>query len=140
MSTLAVLAACLTLDQSAVAALDVAMPLSVEYEYGGALYVQKDGCHGFTAPQTSGSKYDLELHIVLPVGAHVAGIYHTHPGEGDVRRFSGNDVLKQRALRVPSYIGVVSTREVFALDKSPVINQRTSVLNKMAVYGREVSR
>lgn len=110
--------ACMTLDDAAKAALAEAVPLSAEHEYGGALYVKSDGCHGFTAPATSGSKYNVELHLTLPVGGHLAGIYHTHPGlpHQTPEKFSYNDVHVHVELDVPSYIGVVRTGDVYVLD------------------------
>jgi proteasome lid subunit RPN8/RPN11 len=109
---------CPTLHEAARAALTAALPLSTQFEYGGALYVL-DGCHGYTAPQTSGSEYHVDLRVNLPAGAALAGIYHTHPGlQEQGRLFSPADVHTHDSLLVPSFIAFAATGELFALDST----------------------
>lgn len=105
-----------TVTDAARAALAAAIPLSTKFEHGGALY-SLDSCYGFTAPQTSGKRTSVELRVALPKGAHLAGIYHTHPGKkADAHTFSADDVATQRRLNVPSYIGVVIDDSLRVLD------------------------
>lgn len=110
---------CLSLDDSARAALDEALPISAEtgHEYAGALYVI-DGCYSYTPPQTSGEKKDVAITITLPKGAQLAGIYHTHPHSPYAHLFSPNDVAAARALGVPSYIGLVSDSSMRVFEPS----------------------
>ncbi len=106
---------CLTLDEAAKAALAEAMPLSTEFEYGGAIIV-RDGCHTFTPPKTSGLIGDVAVRVAFSTSYTLAGIYHTHPANSPLDHvFSPADVRTQRALQVPSYIGVVSTGMVKVL-------------------------
>lgn len=128
--------ACMTLHEAACAAIAEARPLSAEFEYGGVLFAV-GGCYAYSAPQTSGDKHNVTIRALKPAGATLAGIYHTHPGRDERRthEFSPNDVRVQAAMRVPSFIGVVSTGEVYVLTKTPNRSRRTSVTGDVPVYG-----
>lgn len=109
-------AACLTLEEAALAAVAEALPLSRTTEHAGALYAL-DGCHYFTTPQTSGGADTVKVRVQFPGNARLAGIYHTHPNNGSTSAlFSPDDVAIQIALNLPSFIGVVRDSSVRVLD------------------------
>lgn len=127
---------CMTLREAACAAIAEARPLSAEFEYGGVLFAV-GGCHAYSEPQTSGDSHNVTIRALKPAGATLAGIYHTHTGRDGQRthEFSPSDVRVQAAMRVPSFIGVVSTGEVYVLSKTPHKSRRTSITGDVPVYG-----
>lgn len=98
-----------TLDGAATAALEAASRESRLFEYGGAILSCRDG-YSFTAPDTSHSRDSFRLHIHVPEGCALAGIYHTHPGLGDAQGVSCEDVQTAIRLGVPSYIAVLADK------------------------------
>ena len=69
-----------SVDEAAMAAFGYVSgaPYSERNEYGGRLYVDKDGRARFTAPTRSASNFAYAGHI--PEGTKDAGLYHTHHG------------------------------------------------------------
>jgi proteasome lid subunit RPN8/RPN11 len=131
----------MTLHEAARAAIAEARALSAAFEYGGLLFAVGD-CHAYSAPQTSGDSHNVTIRALKPAGATLAGIYHTHTGRDGQRihEFSQNDVRVQAAMRVPSFIGVVSTGEVYVLTKTPNKSRRTSVTGDVPVRGLAIGR
>jgi proteasome lid subunit RPN8/RPN11 len=100
-------------DDAALAALRSAMKHTDCHEYAGAV-IERDGSYFFTQPAASHSD-TFELHIRLAQGEHLAAIYHTHPRcrvDEESTYFSPDDVATAKALRVPSYIGVLFDHSV----------------------------
>jgi proteasome lid subunit RPN8/RPN11 len=94
-------------DQAAVAALRIAMPLSQDYENGGAI-IERDGAFYYSDPVSNGDTGHIVFKAAFPEGGRLAAIYHTHPSsEEDSRMFSWDDVNEARKLNVDSYIGVL---------------------------------
>lgn len=98
------------MDSAALAALRAVPSASVEY--AGVIYRADDGFH-YTGAVTSDSDHGAQFGVLLPHGAHLEALYHTHPGHGDgLQYFSGIDVATANALRVVSYVGVLMNHEV----------------------------
>lgn len=94
-------------DQAAVAALRIAMPLSRDYENGGAI-IERDGAFYYSDPVSNGDTGHIAFKAALPKGSRLAAIYHTHPSsEENSRMFSWDDVAEAKKLNLNSYIGVV---------------------------------
>jgi hypothetical protein len=100
-----------TVDEAAIAAEHVALKVSGDFEYGGAIYRASNGLYGFTVPQTNHDPFNINIRAKFS-GTLVA-IYHTHPGNTILsQEFSPLDKDTARSLKVPSYIGVVMDQTV----------------------------
>lgn len=76
-----------------------------EQETAGVILKTPDGSYQYStlAPQALHDKF--EIHVMIPDGTTIAGIYHTHPGDDDdAKYFSQDDLNIARKLNVPSYI------------------------------------
>lgn len=98
-------------DEAAKAAEAAAMPLSRVYEFGGVI-VERNGRFFYTTPTTSGRTGEVKIRALIPVGARLAGLYHTHPGDSCGEFFSTEDVSTAMQMKLPSYIGVLSDGSV----------------------------
>jgi hypothetical protein len=116
-----------TLDDAARAALAVAMPLTRRAEYGGAIF-EIEGRYCYTVPVTSGHSHEVRFHAEGPAGARLAGVYHTHRRHDAAAWFSQADIETAKRLGVPSYIGVVSRREVRLFDPTRMEGRSTVLL------------
>lgn len=102
---------CYTLNEAAIAALNVAMPYSGVAEYAGVIYKQPNGCHAFTPPETKCKEDGFEVHAKFK--GMIAGIYHTHHGGSYVaEKFTARDVKTKRWYTVPSFVGDVMTHKI----------------------------
>lgn len=99
-----------TIDGAAVAALHIAMPASdsSNREYGGGI-LRCDGVYRYTEP-VAGQSFEVPFGVAVPVTCALAAIYHTHPNHHIAlpELFSASDVKQAKALKVRSYIGVLS--------------------------------
>ncbi|MFI5344967.1 MAG: DUF4329 domain-containing protein [Elusimicrobiota bacterium] len=99
-------------EQAAVEALKIAMPLSGSYENGGFI-AERDGEYFYSDPVSAHEEGHISFAAVIPAGARLAAIYHTHPGaSSEYLLFSSDDVKEARALGVDSYIGVLDDHTV----------------------------
>jgi proteasome lid subunit RPN8/RPN11 len=95
------------LDTAARAALDAAVRLSREFEYGG-LVIKCGDTYAFTAPVTNRSTVSVRYRYAYPSTCLIAAMYHAHPT--DSRWASGEsaaDMDARKHLGVPSYILVI---------------------------------
>jgi hypothetical protein len=105
-----------TLNQAAQAALQNAVYDSrmQGFEYGGAI-IQVDNKFYYTYPVTIGDPLKVEFTIKFHHTDKLVGLYHTHPENRssldvcDTTRFSNEDIVMARQLKVPSYIWVEKT-------------------------------
>lgn len=93
-----------TVDEAIIAAMEQAIPLSKDYEYGGVIYKYK-GAFYFTAPGTSKSNRHVNITARFPKGSKLLALYHTHPPGDESDLFSGNDVTTSQKLKLPYYMG-----------------------------------
>lgn len=113
-----------SLDSAALAALAMAAPLSLRFEFGGAL-VNCAGAYYFTAPVTSDDERRIDFDARVPKGCTLAGLYHTHPGVGvEAAQFPVTDVEQARALNVRSYIAVAVDGTVRVYDPATMAVRR----------------
>lgn len=76
-----------------------------ELEAGGEV-VELKGRYYASLPE-SGTANSVCIQIVVPHGARIVAIYHTHPGAEPIDAvFSEVDIGTAEALHIPSYIGV----------------------------------
>ena len=82
------------------------------YESGG-FFIEKNGVFRASKAVTQRSRNDVSYCIVLPRGARLAGIYHTHVANS---AFSPRDRGNAERVGVPTYIGTIRDGSVFAYD------------------------
>lgn len=104
-----------SVDEAAVAALAMAVPLSTRFEYGGAI-LKCSGAYYFTEPVTSRRNARVEFDTRIGAGCSLAAIYHTHPEGERSSRFSRGDMNVAHELGVPSFIGVIADSSVRRYD------------------------
>lgn len=93
-----------TIDDAAVAALRIAVPVSRAYEYGGCIY-KFEGHYYYTTPVTDRMKDSFIAACEITRDSFVA-IYHTHPAGGQIG-FSSGDIGIAQQLKVFSYIAIL---------------------------------
>jgi hypothetical protein len=118
-----------SLDAAAKYAEKLAMDLSKDYEFGGALY-EREGKYFFTTAVTNKNSYKVDYQISLPKGAKMIGMYHTHPDSSPYSdAFSVSDIETANRMMMTMYVGVVSKNHTLKYDpqKDHVILDRKNV-------------
>lgn len=82
------------------------------YESGG-FFIELNGAYLASRPVTQGARRSVNYCIVLPRGARLAGIYHTHVASTIM---SARDRSNAARAGVPSYIGAIRDRSVSVYD------------------------
>jgi hypothetical protein len=116
------------------------------HEYGGAIYRDAAGRYCYSVPGRGKGDDSFTFRIVIPDGAALAGLYHTHPYDGgkESDTFSPDDVKVADKLDVVSYIRVARTGLI--LRYRPHQTKRNTVLptgTSLALnisYGEEVTQ
>lgn len=105
-----------SMQEAAVAALDVAMRLGGHIEYGGAILQRAADCFLFTEAVTIGETGKIGFRVARKKNVEWVAIYHTHPGGGRYAdRFSPADMETVRSSGKSSYIGDQVSRSVHVL-------------------------
>jgi proteasome lid subunit RPN8/RPN11 len=92
----------------------MALPDANKFEYAGAIIAQVDGGYRTTLLQRC-DESTFKIVVKMVHGEKIVAIYHTHPpGKQPYlsERASPQDREMARALRVPSYIGIVSSKQI----------------------------
>ena len=92
-----------SVEQAATATLRALYLAGGAYESGGFV-IDQGGVFRPSKPVTQRSRSDVSYCIVLPRGATLAGLYHTHVGHA---AFSPRDRRNSARVRVPSFIGTI---------------------------------
>lgn len=82
------------------------------YESGG-FFIELNGAYQASRPVTQGARRAVNYCIVLPRGARLAGIYHTHVASTIL---SVRDRSNAERAGVPSYIGTIRDRSLWVYD------------------------
>ena len=82
------------------------------YESGGFL-IERNGAYHASEPVTQHGRRAVNYCIVLPRGAKLAGIYHTHVASAEL---SARDRSNAERAGVPSYIGTIRGRALLVYD------------------------
>jgi hypothetical protein len=114
-----------SLEQAATAALRALYRAGGAYESGGFV-IDQGGVFRSSKPVTQRSRSDVSYCIVLPRGATLAGLYHTHVGQ---TAFSPRDRRNSERVGVPSFIGTIRGGALFVydprLDRASAIGERS---------------
>lgn len=102
-------------EDAALAALQIALPLSSEHEFGGAV-VKCGGWYYYTQPVSNGRPDVVHSRIRVDAGCILAGIYHTHPPRTLDHFFSADDIDNAKRHGVRSFMGVVRLNEIRVFD------------------------
>lgn len=101
-----------TASQAAIAALRALFRDARPYESGGFV-IEKDGRFRSSRPVTQRSRTEVNYCIVLPRGAKLAAIYHSHVGNPE---FSPRDRRNAERVGLPSYLGTIRGGDLFVYD------------------------
>jgi proteasome lid subunit RPN8/RPN11 len=101
-----------SLDELAVETLAKLFDEGTSYESGG-FFVEEGGAYYASQPVTQGGRRAVDYCIVLPRGARLAGIYHTHVTSSAL---SARDRSNAERAAVPSYIGTLRDRSLLVYD------------------------
>jgi proteasome lid subunit RPN8/RPN11 len=101
-----------SLDELAARTLHDLLDEGGRYESGGFL-IERNGAYHASEPVTQNARRAVNYCIVLPRGARLAGIYHTHVGSSTL---SARDRSNAERAGVPSYIGTIRGRSVLVYD------------------------
>jgi hypothetical protein len=104
-----------TAEEAARAALNVALPLARDQEFGGAIF-EWNTSYYYTHPVTNSHREYSSLDAEGPEGSRLAAIYHTHTRHDMEEYFSATDIATARRLGVKSYLGIVSGRRIRVFD------------------------
>jgi hypothetical protein len=117
-----------SLDEAAIATLHTLFRHDARYESGGFL-IEQNGSFRSSRPVTQRARTEVNYCIVLPRGAKLAGLYHTHVAGSEL---SARDRSNAARAGVPSYIGTIrdGTLLVVAPDSS-----RTRAIGASSVRG-----
>lgn len=115
-------------QEAAIAALQVAIPLTDKYEVGGVIVLFRDKYY-YTVPVSSNQQKTITFHVKPTDGMPVA-LYHTHPSlarmvnEEEPLFFSAYDVDLAEKNKINSYLGIVAdkTIRVYLPGKTPKTN------------------
>jgi len=118
-----------SMQEAAFAGLALVTARFADVEYGGVV-VERSGRYFYTTPVTSHVGTELAFRILIPMDAHIVGMYHTHP-RGHINLldidalgyFSSNDIAIARSLGVVSYIAEECDRTVRMFDPSAARNR-----------------
>jgi proteasome lid subunit RPN8/RPN11 len=101
-----------SLDKAAVQTLAELFDDGGRYESGG-FFIELNGAYQASRPVTQGARRAVNYCIVLPRGARLAGIYHTHVTSTIL---SARDRSNAERAGVPSYIGTIRDRSLWVYD------------------------
>jgi hypothetical protein len=101
-----------SLDELATRTLRGVLNEGGRYESGG-FFIEKNGAFHASKPVTQRSGRSVNYCIVLPRGARLAGIYHTHVANSAL---SARDRSNAERVGVPSYIGTLRDRSLLVYD------------------------
>jgi hypothetical protein len=101
-----------SLDELAVATLETLFDEGSRYESGG-FFVEEAGAYYGSQPVTQRGRRSVNYCVVLPRGARLAGIYHTHVANAAL---SARDRSNAERAGVPSYIGTLRDRSLLVFD------------------------
>jgi proteasome lid subunit RPN8/RPN11 len=101
-----------SLDRAAAATFQKLLIGNERYEHGG-FFVEQNGRFRASEPVTQRSGKDVSYCIVLPRGAKLAGLYHTHVASSEL---SVSDRRNAERMAVPSYIGTIRDGSVLVYD------------------------
>jgi hypothetical protein len=104
-------------EHAAAAALRVLLHEARGYESGGFVIEQR-GAFRASTPVSQRSRSTVSYCIVLPRGATLAGLYHTHVGAPE---FSPRDVHNSERKGVPSFIATLRDGDLLVYD--PATNE-----------------
>lgn len=127
-----------TPDEAAVFVLDAITERN--FEMAGAIIQDEHGLYYYTLPQGTKDTEGFSIRVLYPKGHKIVGIYHTHPDQtshqisGDL--FSPEDIELSNAMRVPSYIKVLSNGAVRKYEPGVSRTQRYKAPGRGAPKGR----
>jgi hypothetical protein len=101
-----------SLDEAAIATLHTLFRNNDRFESGGFL-IEQDGYFRSSKPVTQRARTEVSYCILLPRGARLAGLYHTHVVNA---AFSPRDRDNAERARVPSYIGTLGNGTLHVLE------------------------
>ena len=101
-----------SLDEAAIATLHTLFRDDHRFESGGFL-IEQDGYFRSSKPVTQRARTEVNYCIVLPRGAKLAGLYHTHVASSS---FSPRDRANATRAGVPSYIGTLGSGALHVLE------------------------
>jgi proteasome lid subunit RPN8/RPN11 len=101
-----------SLDRAAVATLRALLIENHRFESGGFV-IEKNGAFRASKPVTQRSRSSVNYCIVVPRGARLAGLYHTHVANP---AFSPRDRNNADRAGVPSYIATIRDGGMFVYD------------------------
>lgn len=121
-----------SVEEAAIAALALALPLSEKYEFGGVIF-EIAGRYYYTHPVTSRRHDECTYDAEAPEGARLAALYHTHTPHDMAGYFSSADVAMAVRHGVKSYVGLFSKGEIRVFDPTTM---RASYVFKKEHFGR----
>ena len=92
-------------------ALQIAVDLSRDVEYGGCIYIHA-GLYHFTEPVTSNSSESFNAGCQAPQGSKFMALFHTHPA-GAPKGFSENDINTAAQTSLTSYVAELKSMTLF---------------------------
>jgi hypothetical protein len=101
-----------SLDEAAITTLHTLFRDNDRFESGGFL-IEQDGVFRSSKPVTQRARTEVNYCIVLPRGATLAGLYHTHVRNA---AFSSRDRDNAARAGVPSYIGTLGSGTLRVLE------------------------
>jgi hypothetical protein len=101
-----------SLDEAAIARLHTLFRDNDRFESGGFL-IEQNGVFRSSKPVTQRARTEVSYCIVLPRGAKLAGLYHTHVANA---AFSSRDRDNAARAGVPSYIGTLGSGTLRVLE------------------------
>jgi hypothetical protein len=101
-----------SLDEAAIATLHTLLRDNDRFESGGFL-IEQDGYFRSSKPVTQRARTEVTYCILLPRGARLAGLYHTHVANA---AFSPRDRDNAERARVPSYIATLGSGTLHVLE------------------------
>ena len=101
-----------SLERAAAATFQKLFFANQRYEHGG-FFIHDNGRFRASEPVTQRSRSDVRYCIVLPRGAKLAGIYHTHVASPEL---SPRDRKNAERMGVPSYVGTVRDGSLLVYD------------------------
>lgn len=122
------------MDSAVVAAFDSLQDANVEQS--GMVFQNMEGKYSYSLPVPGGhNKFSMRARFD-PRQMKPAGIYHTHPGEGEASMFSAEDIETALKLKLLSYIKATKNGEVRRFDpkRSKVIRNSVGSVDKQ--YGK----
>jgi hypothetical protein len=127
-----------SIDDAVRDALRDSFALSQTVEYGGAILRCGDE-YRYTQPVTENDTHSVRFSVAMSRTCSLAAIYHTHPTLfPSGAKFSPADVATARALRVPSYIGVLRSLGVRVLTARDLPRHASDTADNVSAEGRLV--